>query len=221
MNSLKYAHFTQSVSVFSDVKTLPALSCSYLSTLWRSSIISLFRLGSSPHQQQPHLCVCQCSDLSAAPQVHTKTCTVWPSAHRTNNFIHLRSLSASLFPFCRFAHFTRGGQQKSVIWWRAKWAFADEWWKIATKSLITGSNSPVEWFGTFWLVDLELIPFRGTAWKEIVEPHRNKVRESSVKTSRVGFKLEEILKSSCFRTLPGRISMLWYAHCCLADKAWK
>lgn len=28
------------------------------------------------------------------------------------------------------------------------------------KSLITGSNSPVEWCRTVWLVDLELIPFR-------------------------------------------------------------
>lgn len=77
---------------------------------------------------------------------------------------------------------------------------------------------------TFWLVDLGLILFRGQHGKKILEPYRNKVRETSVKTScvrfalwRWTFTLQEILKSSRFRTLPGIILTLRYAHCHPAD----
>lgn len=125
---------------FSYVCSLPQ----GLSAFRRSSIIHLFRLCSTAHQLQPHLCVCQCSDLSAAPRVYTKTCTVWPSTCRTNNFIHLHSLSTFLSSFCSFTHFTRDRHQKEVIiWQRAKWTTADND-ENHNKSLITGSDSPVD-----------------------------------------------------------------------------
>lgn len=71
---------------------------------------------------------------------------------------------------------------------------------------------------TFWLVDLELILFRGksltvtkwgrVAWRPLVSDLHCDGRWT--------FTLQEILKSSCFRTLPGIIFMLWHSHCPLA-----
>lgn len=134
---------TLHVGIYCIPSSLHPLSSASLSALQRSSMISVFRLGSTVHLQQPHLRVCQCFDLSAAPQVYTKTCTVWPSTRRTNNFIHLRSLSTFLFSLCSFVLLTGDKHQKKVITWSwAKWAIADND-ENHSNSLITGSSSPV------------------------------------------------------------------------------
>lgn len=87
--------------VFSYIPSLPLLSSSYLSAVQRSSIISLFRLGSTARQQQPHLCVCQSVCVtSLQPLRYTQRHALYDPAHteQTTLFISAHSFTFFVLP---------------------------------------------------------------------------------------------------------------------------
>lgn len=91
-----------------------------------------------------HTCVSVSVVTSLQPLRYKQRHALYDPAptEQTTLFISTRSppFLSSLFSF---THFTGDRHQKRVIiWWRAKWAIADND-ENHNKSLITGSNSPV------------------------------------------------------------------------------
>lgn len=135
------------VGIFLHQKSLSAWAvCAATCQPSGGQVLSLFKPG--------HTCVSVIVLTSVQPLRYTQRHALCDPAltEQTRLFIFARSLS----------HFTGDRHRKKVIMRRRAQCNDDE---NHNNSLITGSDSPVDWFGsccrTFWLVDLELILFRG------------------------------------------------------------
>lgn len=144
-----------------------------LSAFQRSSIISLIRRGFSPHHQQPHLCVCQCSDPPCRP-LYTHTLT-----HTLYNQTHAEHTQTSFF-LCSFIILT-GDKDQKIVLWGVKWAIADNeasyYRKQQSSGLVTGLKLDI-------LIDW---PATDSVQIQILELYNDKRRERSMKTSCVRY----------------------------------
>lgn len=140
----------------------------FLLPLQRSSIMSVL---CSPHWQQPHLYVCQCSDLSTAAQLTHKDIHCMTQHSWTDNLIHLCGPFFVLLVLLHILYKRRTPKEGHYL---VEEPNEPLWTMMKITTNLSLQEAAVQWTGlgptyrTFWLVDLEPLLFRGQyEWKSL------------------------------------------------------